>query len=60
MSRYQHSSPRILKVYTEALMRFSHMSSPYRLNHALLETVTIVEMVKDTYIPKTGEKVKSL
>ena len=43
MSRYLHSTTRILKVYTEALTGFSHIYHPNDLNNTLLSQGCVLE-----------------
>jgi len=66
MSRSLHLPTRILRVYIEALMGFSHIQSPDGLNNTFLSQGYILEMaptmgrVSRTYIPRRGERLRSL
>lgn len=66
MSRSLHLPTRVLRVYIEALMGFSHIQSPDGLNNILFSQGYILEMaptmgtVSRTYIPRRGERLRSL
>lgn len=66
MTRSLHLLARILKVYTEGIMGFSHISCPDGLNNTLLSQGCVSEMAPDlgtvgkAYIPRTGEEGMSL
>lgn len=65
MSRSLHPPARILKVYTEDLAGLSHKHSPDGLNNTLfsqgcnLERAARVGVLDKTYIPRTGEEMRS-
>lgn len=59
-----HPPARILKVYLEALTRFSHVCCPDDLTllfqGCILEMAPPVGMVEGTYSPRTGKGMKNL
>lgn len=66
MSRSPHPPCQNLQVYTEALTRFSHIYCSDGFNNMLLSQGCILEMaptvgmVGRVYVPRIGEKVRSL
>ena len=62
MGRSPHLPARILRVYTEALMRLNHVSSSYGVNNARLcpWSSYCVGTMGGTHIPRTEEVVRSL